>query len=263
MEEQKKVIISVVAFVAVVVLGVAIYYFFLSGRQEKAGESQGISPPKPEQISGVQKDDQLSGLIGIGLDESDDLVRRLASQLSSHPLLGDWLKTDDLIRKFVASVDNIANGQSPRSHVTFFGLKEKFPVLKREGEFYADPEGFERYDVVADVFSSLESKALASLYFQFKPVIQEAYRELGYPDKDFTSTLQRAIREVLAVPVVEGDIVLEKKLSSYALADPELERLSQAQKHLLRMGPANINKIQDKLREMAEALENPASKPGQ
>jgi hypothetical protein len=33
-----------------------------------------------------------------------------------------------------------------------------------------------------------------------------------------------------------------------------LEELSPAQKHLLRMGPANVQKIQSKLRELASAL---------
>jgi hypothetical protein len=51
--------------------------------------------------------------------------------------------------------------------------------------------------------------------------------------------------------VVEGPIVLEKKIMSYALADPKLEELDAAQKHLLRMGPENLQLIQAKLRELA------------
>jgi hypothetical protein len=36
--------------------------------------------------------------------------------------------------------------------------------------------------------------------------------------------------------------------------DPDLENLTAAQKHLLRMGPENIRVIQAKLREIAQAL---------
>jgi hypothetical protein len=44
------------------------------------------------------------------------------------------------------------------------------------------------------------------------------------------------------------------------MVDPELESLSQAQKHLLRMGPENILRIQSKLRELAKALGIASSK---
>jgi hypothetical protein len=40
----------------------------------------------------------------------------------------------------------------------------------------------------------------------------------------------------------------------YAYASPELEGLSRAQKHLLRMGPQNMQTLQAKLRELQGAL---------
>jgi len=43
------------------------------------------------------------------------------------------------------------------------------------------------------------------------------------------------------------------------MADEDLENLSDAQKHLLRMGPQNTRKIQNKLWEMAVALGVPKS----
>jgi len=41
---------------------------------------------------------------------------------------------------------------------------------------------------------------------------------------------------------------------SYVYVDPDLEKMSDAQKHLLRMGPENIQIIQDKLRDFAAGL---------
>jgi hypothetical protein len=40
----------------------------------------------------------------------------------------------------------------------------------------------------------------------------------------------------------------------YVYTAPELEGLSRAQKHLLRMGPGNVRVIQAKLRELRTAL---------
>jgi hypothetical protein len=54
--------------------------------------------------------------------------------------------------------------------------------------------------------------------------------------------------------IAEGDIALKEGVISYYMVDEDLEGLSDAQKHLLRMGPQNIRKIQNKLREMAVAL---------
>ena len=86
------------------------------------------------------------------------------------------------------------------------------------------------------------------------PAIQEAYKDLGYPDKDFNGTLKKAMLELLDVPVVDEPIMLEKKVVTYMITDPDLEALSAAQKHLLRMGPDNVRGIQGQLRMMARSL---------
>ena len=44
-------------------------------------------------------------------------AREVANELSSHPRLTSWLATDELIRKLVAAIDNIAEGESPRPHL--------------------------------------------------------------------------------------------------------------------------------------------------
>ena len=163
------------------------------------------------------------------------------------------MKTRELVRKFVAAVDNIANGLSPRAQVDFFTPRGPFKVSRRDGAYVPDPSSFYRYDPVADAFISLDVRASARLYISLKPLFQEAYRELGYPDEDFHATLTRAVAELLATPVVEGRVLLEKKVASYALVDPELEGMSPAQKHLFRMGPENVQVIQTKLRALAIA----------
>ena len=43
-------------------------------------------------------------------------------------------------------------------------------------------------------------------------------------------------------------------VTTYQMVDENLEDLDDAQKDLLRMGPQNIRKVQNKLREMALAL---------
>jgi hypothetical protein len=190
----------------------------------------------------------------VELDKSDELVRQLAAELSAHPRLGVWLRSEQLIRRFVAAVDNIANGLSPRPHISFFMPDEEYKTIKRGKVYVADPDGYNRYNPVVDVFVSLDSAKCVSLFRGFKPLLHVAYRDLGYPDEDFERTLLKAMFELLRAPVVDGTILVEKTVVSYKMLDPKLENLSEAQKHLLRMGPENVEAIQKKLREMALAL---------
>ena len=252
MDENKKIIRTGIVVVFVLIVAVAAYYLFIAGRDKTKG---GIEPPLPSQKAagetvGVKEGMDLPAL-NLDLDKSDESVRKLIGDLSSNPTFSQWLKTKELIRKFVAAVDNIANGQSPRPQMDFFNLAGPFKVTVKDGKTILDPAGYDRYNIAADVFDSVSTAGCARLYAGFKSLFQQAYRELGYPKEDFHQTLLRAIVEVLKTPVVEGPIVLEKKIMSFAMVDPKLEELNPAQKHLLRMGPENLQLIQAKLRELA------------
>ena len=92
------------------------------------------------------------------------------------------------------------------------------------------------------------------LYRRLQPLCDDAYRALGHPAGDFDTALTRAIRVLLATPDLEGEVELRPKVISYAFANPRLERLNDAQKHFLRMGPRNVRLIKEQLRALAAAL---------
>ena len=245
----------------ILALAGALYYFLIYKRGQKS--EQKVEPPAAavqEREAPLPTPAAESPTPPVELDRSDDFVRQLAKQISSHPRIPVWLQSKDLIRRFVAAVDNIANGLSPRAHIDFFHPPGEFVVTKKGDVLIADPAGYGRYDTVADVFVSLDIQQCVSLFRALKPLCQEAYRDLGYPGEDFEQTFLRAIAELLDTPVVEGDIVLEKSVFNYVMLDPELESLSDAKKHLLRMGPDNVGAIQAKMREIAVALGFPESR---
>jgi hypothetical protein len=254
-EEKKHVPQTVLVFFLVLVIGAALYYFLIYKKPGKAAQPVEPQPAATtEQETAPSEQAAVPQLPPVELDKSDDLVRQLAKEVSSHPRIPIWLKSEHLIRRFVAAVDNIANGLSPRPHIDFFIPAGDFEVIKKGNVYYADPDGYGRYNPVVDVVVSLDSKQCAYLFRQLKPLFQEAYRDLGYPDQDFQDTFLRAIVELLKTPVVEGAVLLEKTVVSYVMVDDELENLSEAQKHLLRMGPENVGALQAKLREIALAL---------
>jgi hypothetical protein len=178
----------------------------------------------------------------------------VAASLSSRAELAAWLVGPDLIRRFAAAVDNVAEGNSPRRQLPALAPGAPFRVSERDGRLVIDPRSYARYDVYAEVFAAFDTGACLDLYRRLAPLLREAYADLGHPDADFDSALVRAIDELRRTPVVEGEVELERVVASYELIDPDLEALSPAQKHLLRMGPRNTRRIQAKLGELRAGL---------
>ena len=194
------------------------------------------------------------------LDLTDPVVRELLRGLSSRPELAAWLASDGLIRNIVASVDAVANGTTPSAHLRRLAPAGPFSAEPRGEDFVIDPRSYRRYDGIADTVSTLDADGLARAYVTLRPRLQEAYRELGYPDGNFDDAVERATVRLLQTPVVEQDVDVRPAPVLYQFTDSRLERLAPAQKQLLRMGPRNGRLIQTKLREVAAALRIPVER---
>jgi Protein of unknown function (DUF3014) len=188
------------------------------------------------------------------LDLSDPVVRELLTGLSSRPELATWLATDGLIRNFVASVDAVANGGTPAPHLRSLAPARPFAVQARGENFVIDARSYQRYDGIVSTVAELDADGLARAYATLRPRLQEAYRELGYPDGNVDSAVERAIARLLDTPLLEQQINVQATPVLYQFVDPRIERLSAAQKQLIRMGPRNQRIVQDKLRAIARAL---------
>jgi hypothetical protein len=256
-----------IAVAALVVLALAIFWYRWRGETGSAPPTAPPPPPpvaeraeaaappfaaastaRPERPPAPESNEPLPPL-----DASDAFVRNAAREISRRPEFARWLAREDLIRLFVVSVDNIAEGLTPSKHLPFLKPPGKFLVSGGDSELRIDPAGYRRYDRIADVIASLDTAGCAELYLRLKPLIERSYQELGNPGLDFDDRLGEAIAELLAVPVAPEEPALVEEALRYEFADPELEALSDAQKQLLRMGPRNVQRIQGKLRELTQA----------
>ncbi len=245
----KHITLIVVIVVALIAAG-AVYYFYFRPEPE---ESTPVATEEPTAAEGQPWGEDVEP-IEVELNKSDELVRGLIVELSSRPEVARWLLTDNLIRRFVAAVDLIASGGSPKTPIDFIELTGDFRAGKAEGQEFIDPKSYQRYQRITDIFVSLDTKGFVTLYKQLRLPIQQAYRDLGYPEGDFNATLKKAIMSLLETPVVEDRIYLNRDVLTYKMEDPELEQLTPAQKHLLRMGPDNMRAVQAKLRDIAKTL---------
>ena len=195
------------------------------------------------------------------LDESDALVRRLVQALSDHPAVTAWVMTNGLIRNFTATVTNIANGTLPKEQLSALRPAAPFRVVENDGRLYIDPRTYNRWNAIADAVGSIDPDSAAKVYATLKPRIEEAFGELGYPNRRFDQVLQEAIVTVLHTPVPDRPLEVRRNEDAfgYGFADARLENLSAAQKILLRMGPRNARIVKAKLREIGLALGIPAA----
>lgn len=247
-----------VAILAILAVVAALYYLVFMKKPKPPEEpAPAAEAAEPAAIPEVPAEPGLEPLAfpPVPLDASDAAVREFAAALSVEPEFAKWLLSQDLIRKFVVSVDNVANGLSPKPHIDFFAPKGALRVVRTREGTLVDSASYARYDPVVRIVLSLDAAAAARLYRALDPLIQEAYNELGYPGVDFDDTLVRAMAELLETPVVEGPIQLEQRVLSYAMTDPALEGLSAAQKQLLRLGPDGVRAAHRKIQELAAALD--------
>jgi len=243
---------------ALIPIGLGLLWLSLRGDEASprptgsAVRSEGPAPPgaPPADAADIEEVVKLPPL-----SESDSFLREVVGRLSTHPFLALLLDAEDLVRKIVVSVANVAEGASPAKQLLHVRPEERFAVLETTERIVVDPASYRRYDAPVEFFASLDSPAVAGLYRTLEPLLEEAHSELGLSERSgFRDTLSRAIEVLLAVPVVEGPIRLRAVNVNYAFEDSALEALSPAQKHLLRMGPENTRRVQKKLTELKAAL---------
>lgn len=251
----------IAAGVLALVAGLTLFWLFSSRgpvtvpQRDASSEAPVDTTPEPMEEAEPEPE---PAIVLPALSESDAFVRDALGALSQHPGLASFMLTDELVRKIVAAIVNIAEGENPARHFPYLAPEEPFGVVSRAPEIFVDPRSYHRYNVLAAAFASVDAAGLATVYRNSKPLIDEAYAELGYPDREFDDVLQKAIAILLDTPVVEQRIALRGESVNYTFVSGRLEALSPAQKQLLRTGPENTKKVQSKLREVAEALGLPA-----
>jgi DUF3014 family protein len=253
-----------VALVAVVVLALGLGAIYYASRQPSPRSPTPAVQPQPAAAPTVPPPAPLGGEPEATtippLDESDPVVRMLARMLSENPTFVAWLASDDLIRTFTLTVVKVAEGQSPATNLKMMRPRAGFSVRRRGQDTYLDDRSYQRYTPLANAVASIDPAGAARLYATLKPRIEDAYRELGY-NTPFDPTLERAMVSLLSTTVPDKPITLQPgKATEYLYVDPALERLTKAQKHLLRLGPRNARTVQGSLRNIASALGIPADR---
>jgi hypothetical protein len=152
-------------------------------------------------------------------------------------------------------VDNVAEGNLPQLDYPIRRLQQNVAVREVDTNLYEmQTVSYQRYTALIDGLAAVDPDVAVPLYRLVKPLLQEAYAEIGYPNRDFDATLLRAIDTVINARTAEGPFQLVKPRVMYLYADSEIESYSPVEKQLLRMGPQNAEKLKLALAQYRERL---------
>jgi hypothetical protein len=194
-----------------------------------------------------------------GPDVDAATARTLLDDVSQDELIRKGTSQEDVVRRWAIVTDNLAEGVSPRKQLQFLAPEGKFAVVSQRGRTVISPESYARYDRFADAVASVNVEAAVRAYRGMHGMVERAYRALGYPDGSLDRITAQALQRLAAAPVRQGEVEVVDEGGIYRFADPKLEALSDAEKHLLRMGPRNAGLVQAKARELLVALGFPAA----
>ncbi len=189
------------------------------------------------------------------LNESDAFLTERLGALETGARLLTLLTSEDIIRKFVVFVDNVAEGNLPQLEYPVRRLQQPMAVRELdENLFEMQTVSYQRYTALVDSLTAVDPEQSIAIYRLMKPLFQEAYAEIGYPNRNFDDVLVRAITTVVDARTAEGPFQLIKPKVMYVYADSDIERMSPVEKQLLRMGPQNAEKLKLALRQFRERL---------
>jgi hypothetical protein len=194
------------------------------------------------------------------LAESDAPLQNAIETLIGKESLERLVVSEDLIRRFVVTVDNLTTEKVAERLRPLQPIPGKFSVRGADDAPVLDPANYERYQLFVQAIRSMDTQRVVATYVRYYPLFQEQYESLGHPPQYFNDRLVEVIDDLLATPDLTGPVKLARPNVQYEFADPALEARSAGQKALLRMGPAHAKDIKDKLRELRGELV--AQKPG-
>ena len=194
------------------------------------------------------------------LADSDAALLGTLQELLGSEDAGALFVPSHLVPRIVATVDALPERRLARRVLPVHPAAGRFLVATQDGRTLLAPENSQRYDRHVALLESLDTEAAVAAYVHYYPLFQQAYRELGYPDRHFNDRLVEVIDHLLAAPDAPASPELRAEKSGWAYADPSLETASAGHRLLFRLGPAHAARVKARLRELRAALT--AAAPG-
>ncbi|PPU09190.1 DUF3014 domain-containing protein [Xanthomonas arboricola] len=160
-----------------------------------------------------------------------------------------------LIERVVVMIDNLTQPSISRRASVLQPVVGEFAVSDAGGNVVVDQANAARYAPYVAAFTQVDAQALVRSYVRFYPLFQQAYADLGAPDRYFNDRVIDVIDHLLRTPEPTQPIKVQRdERGRYRFVDPALESLSVGQKALLRLGPVQAAAVKAQLQRIRTAL---------
>lgn len=202
------------------------------------------------------------------LAESDAAVAQALTELLGQPSVGSFLQLDGFVRRVVATVDNLPRAQAPSRMWPVQLAPRRFSVEGvpgTHGQLAIAGGNAGRYGAFVAFAEAIPVDQAVAVYARLYPLFQQAYEELGYPNKYFNDRMVAVLDHLLKTPEptgpllvelteVKGEVTSTRPWVRYEFVDPQLQGLSSGQKMLVRMGPENEKRLKARLAEFRKRV---------
>jgi hypothetical protein len=253
----------IVAAVATILVGAAAYLFWPQSQPEPAPVQVQAPPPistpapppvKPEVHHVIEPPPAAQVRPLPALANSDKYIIDALAKLVGNKSLMELFHADRFIRNFVATIDNLPTRRAPMKVMPVEHAAGQFVTVGPEDDLAISPSNAARYTPYVRIATAVDSRRLVALYVRFYPLFQQAYKELGYPNKYFNDRLIVVLDDLLAAPVIKEPVKLVQPNVYFQYADPDLEARSIGQRILMRLGSKNELSVKAKLGEIRQEL---------
>lgn len=183
-----------------------------------------------------------------------------------------FLQTADFPRRVVATIDNLGRSHAPSAAWPVQLTPGRFAVVQGAPGTTIAASNARRYEPFVRWLGDVDTSKAVGLYRRMYPLLEQAYRELGFGNRYLNDRVVEVIDTLLAAPEpksppqvrlqdVKGPYPSERPWLRYEYVDPALESLTAGQKIMVRIGPANERTLKQKLSEIRQQLVQPKLKP--
>lgn len=272
--------VGTIIVIVLVLLAAAFFGWRWYQQQQQAPETAPVAvapndgtPPPPAPAPAPQSQEPRNPMDGIAVPDAgltnatdtDTRVMKALVDLFGSKNVADFLQFDGIVRRFVATVDNLAREQAPASAWPVQQTKQRFITSGQGDKQVIAANNAARYNPMVLFAESVDPAKAAKAYARLYPLFQQAYEELGYPGRYFNDRLVAVIDHLLQAPEpagpvqvrlveVKGDIPSQRPWVRYEYADPQLEAMSSGQKIMVRMGLENERKLKASMRAFREQI---------
>ena len=255
--------VAALVIAAAIVAAVFLYqrYTRVPAPVEQAAPVQQVAPPPPEAAQPAIKYPieaipvaPAQGPEPLPPREQSDAALRSAIEAAAPKDLATYFVSEELVRRFVATVDNLPRQTLPMRVRAARATPEAFAATGPEDTRVIAADNARRYEPFVRLVENLDARAMVAIYLRFYPLLEQEFRTLGFPDKHFNDRVVEAIDDLLQAPEPQGPVALVQPKVMYRYADPALESLSAGRKIMIRIGPDNARRLKAKLRELRATL---------